>query len=257
MILDQVSISDPLDFDDTHEDWPLRQGYGALIERCAAGLPIQLNTLVSKIDWQNPDIKVETNNGVFSADKVLITVSTGVLGARDIQFSPSLPQWKLNAIDDLPLGNYNNLFFSLKDNALAEYTGGLAYQRGDACANIYIRPFNDDYVFTTIAGRFAWWMEKQGEQASKRWFEDILVDVFGASIRSNLGRFKASAWGFDPWVKGAYSSARPGSQQARKTLMQSIEERLLFAGEAASLETFNTAHGAWMSGQEALRTVFE
>ena len=110
---DQVAVSDVHDFFDTQEDWPVINGYGNLIARCGVNAPVSLNTAVNKIDLTGRQVKVSTNRGVIRADKVIVTVSTGVLAAQDIEFLPTLPDQTLNAIHALPMGNYNYLFLSL------------------------------------------------------------------------------------------------------------------------------------------------
>ena len=47
--MDQVGIVDIVDFRETGEDWPLRQGYGALIARQGESAPVRLNTQVLSI----------------------------------------------------------------------------------------------------------------------------------------------------------------------------------------------------------------
>ena len=252
---DQVSVADIAEFDDTFEDWPLRQGYGALISASGASCPVKLNLPVSQIEWKTNRVRVVVPNGELTAGKVLITVSTGVLMAGSIKFSPELPDWKQQAIHELPLGNYNNLFFPLASGKFLDAPSAIAYEKDGVCAAIRIRPFGDDYIFVTVAGRFAWWLEKQGERASSKWFSEILSEVLGSEIKRALGDFRASAWGFDPWVRGAYSSSIPGAVNPRETLSRPLAQKLYFAGEAASLRAFNTAHGAWMSGQEAVQRI--
>jgi monoamine oxidase len=79
------------------------------------------------------------------------------------------------------------------------------------------------------------------------------VDIFGGDIRKGLRQFKVSAWGSDPWIRGAYSSQKPGYTGMRKVLASPHNESLYFAGEATSEDFFNTAHGAYLSGKRAVQ----
>ncbi len=253
---DLVSVSDLANFNDTHEDWAVQDGYGALIAAAGNGAPVQLNAPVRKINWAGSSVRVDTSEGTVSADKVLVTVSTGILGARDISFSPTLPSWKQQAIEELPMGNYNYYFFTLDPGAIADAPPAIAYQNGETSLLIWIRPFGYPYLFSCTAGRFAWWLEKQGERTTENWFREILLEIFGSELNQALGRFKASAWGYDPWIKGAYSSCRPGAGNQRAALARSLHDKLFFAGEATSENTFNTAHGAWLAGQASVSAIF-
>ena len=132
----------------------------------------------------------------------------------------------------------------------------IAYQRGETCAALRIRPHGMNYVVAALGGRFAWWMEKQGESATCHWFEEILRDIFGSEVSASLGRGKVSAWGYDPWIRGAYSARSPGAGDVRRELARPVDERLWFAGEATSIDQFCTAHGAWISGQDAVIGMF-
>ena len=253
---DQVALKDITEYDETGEDWAVEQGYGSLVAAAGQSAPVQLNTAVQVIEWREGKVNIKTNAGSYSADKVIVTVSNGVLASNNMQFDPLLPAWKLEAIKSLPMGNYNNLFFSLKEGAIPDAPAAIAYTRDDQTVSIKIRPFGEPYLFACTGGRFAWWLEKQGERASENWLRGILVDMFGDDINAYLGQFKASAWGFDPWVLGAYTSALPGSGWQRGQLAAPVENALYFAGEATSLRNFNTAHGAWMSGQRATDEAF-
>ena len=106
--VDSFSALDLVNYDDTDENWPVREGYGELLSRHAAGLSIELNTKVENINWSGNKISVTTNRGSLRAGKVVVTVSTGVLGGRDISFTPELPLTTTEAIAALPLGCYNN-----------------------------------------------------------------------------------------------------------------------------------------------------
>ena len=83
------------------------------------------------------------------------------------------------------------------------------------------------------------------------------ADVFGNKVRQGLGPFKVSAWGGDPWIRGAYSAQVPGALGMRGELARSIDDCLLFAGEATSPELFSTAHGAYLSGHRAVQEIVD
>ena len=196
-------------------------------------------------------IQVHTNKGRIEAKKVLVTVSTGVLAADQIRFDPPLPDDKVAAIQALPMGNYNNLIFELHrfDEALPE---SVLYQDGEVCLAMNIQPFSKPYVFTCVGGRFAWWLEKQGPAAAQSFFEEALCKAFGNDLSNQLRSFKCSAWGYDPLIRGGYSSALPGRWSARAKLGEPLDSGIFFAGEAVSQSAFNTAHGAYQSGHQAV-----
>ncbi len=54
-------------------------------------------------------VSVETNVGTLDAQASLITVPTGVLETGEFHFDPPLPDWKLDAIDRVPMGLLNKI----------------------------------------------------------------------------------------------------------------------------------------------------
>ena len=63
----EVSTGDDVAYRDTHENWPVKDGYGALVARHAEGIPVELNTPVRKITWDGNGVVVETNAGLINA----------------------------------------------------------------------------------------------------------------------------------------------------------------------------------------------
>jgi monoamine oxidase len=59
-------------------------------------------------------------------------------------------------------------------------------------------------------------------------------------------------WQHEPWIRGAYGAAQPGKAHRRYDIATPIDDRLFFAGEAASLDFFSTCHGAHLTGIAAV-----
>ena len=114
---DEVSIGDVVSYEDTDENWPVVDGYGQLVERWGSGVPVSLNTEVRAIHWGDSGVRLETTKGDIRANRVIVTVSTGILASGALRFFPELPESKQSAIAALPLGNYNHIRFWV-DNQL-------------------------------------------------------------------------------------------------------------------------------------------
>jgi monoamine oxidase len=251
--VDEISVKDLLSYNDTEENWPLKDGYGTLVTRYGADIPVTLNAAVSDIDWSGTAVKLTTPQGVISADHVLITVSTGILGAGDIRFSPQLPDWKQAAIAALPVGNHNRIALAFDREVFGDDVpyGGLIRDGGTDVMSIRIKPFGFNCVVGLTGGRFADWLERAGQAASIDFLGEKLKAVFGNDIAKHASAQIVTAWRGDPWTKGAYSCALPGEAHQRAQLAKSVGERVHFAGEATSAEFFSTAHGAHLSGIDA------
>ena len=79
--------------------------------------------------------------------------------------------------------------------------------------------------------------------------------MFGADLRKAFRGAVATAWGADPFARGAYSAARPGAASSRAALGEPLADRLIFAGEATGGVWASQIAGAWRSGEAAARTV--
>ncbi len=250
---DQISAVDLYNYRDTGEDWPLKEGYGTLIARLAQGLPIQLNTAVTNIDLGGKEIRLTTPEGAVAVKAIIVAVSTGILGGGGIRFTPDLPDWKQQAIAALPLGCHNRIGLLFDRNVFGDDhpRGTILLSSDSEPMSFKIRPFGYDYVVGLTGGRFADWLEQAGTEASVDLAGENLKKAFGSSITKHVVRHLVTAWRGDPWVKGAYSAARPGTVGQRPRLAAAIDGRLFFAGEATSSEFFATAHGAYLSGIRA------
>jgi monoamine oxidase len=253
--MDQVSVVDSVAYNDTGENWPLREGYGALVARWAAGLPVTLNAAVDRIRWGKAGVEAETAKGTVRGRRLLLTVSTNILASGRIAFDPPLPGWKRDAAEALPLGVHNRIGIRLTQNpfdpALANATIRLA---GDEVPmSVLFRPFGLDYVVGLTGGRFAGWLERAGAAASVDYLTERLVKTFGGEVRKALSqRSIVTAWEGDPWTLGAYSAATPGNGHRRAELARPLDDILFFAGEATSADFFATCHGAYLSGVAAI-----
>lgn len=94
METDMISSMDWWEMADPAPNYLLREGFGTLVARYGAGLPIRLNTIVDKIRWSGTGVSIESNAGTLRAKACILTPSTGVLGSGAIGFDPPLPDWK-------------------------------------------------------------------------------------------------------------------------------------------------------------------
>jgi monoamine oxidase len=247
---DQVAVQDSVNYNDTDENWPLREGFGNLIARFGADIDVNLNCPVDSIDWTRKEIRVKTRKGTIECRSVLITVSTGILSAGDIRFDPVLPEWKQSAIMALPLGTHNRVGILFDRDIFGKNCPlGAAFMFPDSeVQGFSLNAFGEHYACGYTGGRHAVWIERAGQQAAIDLTLGHLVRVFGSDIRKHVTRTIVTAWHGDPWTKGSYSAAMPGQGHQRIELARPIDDRLYFAGEATSVEFMATAHGAYLTG---------
>ena len=253
--LDRVSILDFNAYEDTNLNWRVRRGYGALMAAYGATLPVAFNCAVALIDHSAKRVRVETSQGVLTADKVIITVPTNLIAVEAIRFHPALPD-KVDAAANLPLGLADKVVLALDEPEALPKEGNLrgATMRTEM-GTYHLRPFGQPCVEGFFGGRFARQLEDEGDGAIAAASIDEIASFLGNDIRRMLKPLKESRWAHDPFARGSYSHALPGQSGKRAVLAAPIDGRLFFAGEATSPNFFTTAHGARDSGERAAKEV--
>jgi monoamine oxidase len=173
------------------------------------------------------------------------------LSSETLAFAPALPK-KLDAASGLPLGLADKLFFHFTghmDDLDAEgdiFLVGSTTRR--ATMSYQARPFGRPVIQCFFGGEFAAGMEREGFAAMAAFAMDELAALRGGAIRKQLTPLAASFWRGDEFARGSYSYARPGHAGDRAVLAAPVDNRLFFAGEAASSNFFSTVHGAYETG---------
>ncbi len=250
---DAVSTLDYARYVDTKENWVVPQGFGTLIARYGAGLPVTLNAPVSRISWGGPRLTLTTPQGTVEARTAIVTASTAVLAGGAIRFDPALPDWKQAAIEAMPVGAANKVGFALRRDVFGEPEGRFSIFSSDTAdaMHFHVRPCGDPVVGAYVGGRVCDALEKDGPAAMTALALERLKAIFGADIEKEIAGSVATGWRGDPFIGGAYSLARPGQAHRRADLATPLAERLFFAGEATHIDFYSTAHGAYLSGVAA------
>ena len=253
--LDQVSVKDFEEYEDTEINRRVPRGYGALIAAYGAPCNVALNCNVSLIDHSGARIRIETSRGTLTAGKVIVCVPTDLMAAEAIRFHPALPD-KVHAAAMLPLGADDKVMLALDGNNDLPKDGNLrgATMR-TAMGTYHLRPFGRNCIEGFFGGRYAREVEDAGDGAMAAAAIDEIVGLLGSEYRSKLTPLGESRWSRDPFARGSYSHALPGHADKRAVLAAPIDGRLFFAGEATSPDFFTTAHGAQESGVRAAKEV--
>jgi monoamine oxidase len=251
----QVSTLDAARYKDTEENWAVTDGYGALVQKLAAGIPVSLDTRVTQIIHRGDGVRVVTSEGPIEAHTVIVSVSTNVLARQLIDFQPGLPDWKLAAAAAVPLGSDNKVVLQIDSRQLGigEHCSVRIPFPGAPWFNVQMRPFGRDIASIYMGGPLCAELEAAGTNAQVAAGVEAMVSAFGSNIEKHIGAKAASAWGREPTILGAYGAARAGEADLRKDLAKPVEDRIFFAGEATHPYFFSTCHGAWMSGERAAR----
>jgi monoamine oxidase len=231
-----------------------RQGYGTLLAKLAAPLPLLLGTPVKTIEWwSRARIEIDTPKGQFKTGVVILTVSTNVLTSGKIKLAPDLPKRHLEAASKLKLGSRDHVALELTGNPLGLRSDELVFEKTDGrqTAAIFGNASGSTICIVDIGGNFGRDLSAKGETAMIDFAMTWLTGLYGTDMKSIIKRRHATRWNHEPWVLGATSAAAPGAQSARKVLAEPISGRIFLAGEATHETRWGTVNGAWESGERA------
>jgi len=248
-----VSLRDYNNYDDTEVNWRVVEGYGAAIAAYGDGLRVEFECPVTRIDRSNKRLRIETAKGAISADQAIVTLPTTVLAAMEEFFAPALPD-KIEAARNLPLGLDDKLFIALDRPEEFEKESRLFGVKNDSrTAAYHIRPFGRPMIEAFFGGSNARELERAGEGAFFDFAVAQLTGQFGNNFAKRIRPLCVHRWGADPFARGAYSYAVPGKVDCRAVLAAPVDNRLFFAGEACSKDSYSTAHGAFFTGIAAAK----
>ncbi len=255
-----LSTKDAWESADPNPNYMVKQGHGALVARLGEGLPIKLSAPATRIDWSGNGVAVETPQGTVRAKTCIVTVSTGVLGASAIKFTPSLPAWKQQALDDVPMGLLAKITLQFdgermgftSDNWLTYWVPNLMPAK--ACYFL-TWPFDFDLMIGFVGGAFGWELSKAGPEAAIDFALGEVVKIAGSKARNHFVKGHLTGWADNPLTLGAYAAARPGRYGAREELARPLGDRVFFAGEAMAGPYVALCGGAYVSGEAVAKKV--
>jgi monoamine oxidase len=250
--LKDVSAIDKARAGDRNTAITCRQGLGTLIAKLAEQVPLALSTPASRVSWSNRDVTVETPSGKIVARAAVITVSSNVLTAGNIKFTPDIPRRQLDAAAKLSLGSLDRIALLLSGNPLGLARDDIFVEQSNSTrtALLFANIGSSSLCTIDVAGSFGRDLSAKGEPAMVAFALEWLTKLFGSDVAAAVKKSSATRWSAAPFVLGATSSAAPGGQPSRKILTEPIGCMFL-AGEATHETLWGTVDGAWESGERA------
>jgi monoamine oxidase len=233
-----------------------RQGFGALLATLAAGIPVKLSTPATAIDLSRT-VAVETPQGTINARTAIVTVSTNVIAAGRIRFTPELPDRLMNAFHALSLGSYDHIALQFAGNPLGLDSDDLVFEKSadTHTAALLGNVSGRSLCLVDVAGAFGRDLSAHGAAAMVDFAGDWLAKHYGSTVKKAVSRASATRWNVDPLALGAMSAAAPGGAAARGIVAEPLHNIVWFAGEAAHETLWGTVGGAWASGDKAAAAV--
>ncbi|HEY6766081.1 MAG TPA: NAD(P)/FAD-dependent oxidoreductase [Candidatus Sulfotelmatobacter sp.] len=265
-----------------------RGGYTALVDILLKRVkkrkvPIQLNTVVERISWQEGAVTVDgkkidgKKSGktlTLTARQLLLTVPLGVLQAPpgqtgSIEFQPPLPNQKLTALSGLEMGKVIRVVFTFRKRFWSQIVPGNGKKNLAGMSFLFSHDEFFPTWWTTMPKRLpviTGWAPFQSAERVVAGNTSVadkslralskLLNIEQKRLEKLLKKVYFHDWQSDPFSRGAYSYAKAGAVNAPEILGRPLKNTLFFAGEATDTTGNNgTVHGAIASGQRAAREI--
>ena len=184
-------------------------------------------------------------------------MSSDVLVAGNIKFTPDLPKRQLDAASKLGLGSYDRIALALPGNPLGLERNDVLIEQSNSTrtALLLANIGGSSLCSIDVAGSFGRDLSAQGEKAMVAFAVEWLTKLFGSDATSAIKKSSATRWNAAPFALGAMSVAAPGGQPSRKILAEPVGS-LFLAGEATheTLWERSTAPGKAASAPRKLHS---
>ncbi|GAB2289026.1 polyamine oxidase1, flavin-containing amine oxidoreductase [Dionaea muscipula] len=215
---------------------------------------LQLNKVVREVQHSRNSVKVATEDGcTYEANYLILSVSIGVLQSNLIEFRPSLPKWKTEAIEKCDLMVYTKIFLKFpykfwpcgpeKEFFIYAHERRGYYTFWQDMENAY--PGCNILVVTLTNGESKR-VEAQSDHETLKEAMQVLRNMFGPEIPDAID-ILVPRWWNNRFQRGSYSNYPMINNHVVQDVKAPVG-RVFFTGEHTS-ERFNGyVHGGYLSG---------
>jgi monoamine oxidase len=266
-----------------HRAFRSKNGYDDLLNLFrqkidAPNVTLRIGSPVQSVEWREGRVEVKTSDAtIFQAKRVLIALPLAVLKAPVgevgvVQFTPSLPRTKIDALEKLEMGKVIRIVLRFRHRFWEKISPPDVGRKSLSDMSFL---FSDSEWFPTwwtampaklpiitgwapfrcaerLSGRDRSFVIQRGLQTLSE-----LLKVSMPELEQLLEHADFHDWQNDPFSRGAYSYAKVGSDGAAEALAAPIEKTLFLAGEATDPEFTGTVHAAIASGYRAAGEILQ
>src|ERR1017187_8238645 len=144
---------------------PCRQGLGTRFAKRGDRPRSPRSPPASRIAWSGRDVTVETPSGKIVARAAIVTVSSNVLSAGNIKFTPDIPKRQLDAAAKLSLGSFDRIALLLSGNPLGLARDDIIVEQSSSTrtALLFANMGSSSLCSIDVAGSFGRDLSAQGE----------------------------------------------------------------------------------------------
>jgi monoamine oxidase len=215
---------------------------------------ISFNTIVQSIDYSNPQIVVNTQNGQLTADKVVMSVPLKILKDGDISFTPGLPQSKLNAINNLVVWDGFKAFFEFNSNFYGDSEYVFQINPASNGQKIYYNTTKNILGLFVVGQPAQEFLSRSGNDL-KNFILSELDSIYNNQATPGYIKHITQNWNSEPFIKGGYLTDYADWKTVRE-LGKTIANKLYFAAsEFTDGEDWVSVHTAAQSAKRAIEAI--
>jgi len=264
-----IALRDEWSSNDEDHQYHISGGYQRLIHYLdkkvrVMGGTIMTGSKVVEIQWQKGNVRIILENGsTLDAEKVIITVSLGILKKGGIRFSPPLPRHD-EAFKQIGFGGVIKFLFEFKDPFWQDLDTRplkkLSFIFSDARIPTWWTQRPDNFPLLTgwLGGPASFSASKNSTELYQQAEQSLcyLLKCTPLHLRSKLVHWHIINWTENPLHLGAYTYPMIRTPEARKFLSTPINDTIFFAGEGIhSGESSGTVEAAIASGKTVAESV--
>lgn len=231
-------------------------GYRELTDHMARALDdIRIKHPVKIIDYSKKGVVTvhvnDTANDVIkliSAQRVVVTVSLGVLKVGGIQFIPPLPTEKTDAIDRLKMGGTEKVIFQFETKFWDDVVAIVGSTPLETIGHFF--DFSFVYGKNVLVGLVPARTNLEPEEFISKSLKELRM-VYGEENVPYPTASWISDWKGNKFFLGSYSYIPVGASPNDMRELGKPIDRTHFAGDGTTPEHFGNTHGALLTGYRA------
>jgi monoamine oxidase len=217
---------------------------------------ISYNTVVQSIDYSGEQILITSNKEQYVANKVIVSVPLKILQDGDLDFTPELPQNKLDAINKTTIWEGFKAFIEFSTKF---YDDEFAFQINPAedGEKIYYNAAQGQNTSKHILGLFvvgkpALDYISLSDNDLKNFLLSELDGIYTNQATPNYIKHISQNWNNEPFIKSGYMTDYADWRTVRE-LGKSVADKLYFAGGAyTDGNDWVSVHTAAQSAKKAM-----
>lgn len=213
--------------------------------------------IVKSIDYVSDKITIKTQNDVFEADKVIVTVPVKMLQNNAITFTPQLPKDKQEAIRDVTVWDGFKAFIEFSEKFYPTITEfNVSGQKMYYDASYGQNSERNVLGFFTVGPSTLPYQQLSESELIKYILKELDELFDGKASRSYLKHISQN-WSHEPYIKGAYVYDGE-SWRTIRTLGKSVSNKVFFAGTAYTEgDDWGGVHSAARSAIRSVNEILE